>query len=364
MNSTEDAISVIQTLDRIKQLIENEQGDPGRLRYIYEFIQKGKALYRSDRQYLEKKISAHIVFEKPPPPSEKDELANSIQKLLHLRIGFPERLQFMLNRIRKDKPLFHSDRKYLEKKLEQIPNKYKKSKKPSVKFVLPHKIPALKEVPIPKSSVSESIPSKTEEELRIANEKISKLQHELEESKETIKLLESTIERKNKEIENKDEEIRKLMNQYSKMVADTSLEGLELDKLKQKILDETEKIDKQKLMSEQIKVQKEKLEQLISYRKEYENRVIREKEILESQIKSENQKIAEKDKIVEDLTKKQEQLEQNRIERETILEQVKKEQIRLEEEIAKQKEELDRAKAEYGDIIDQIDDSVDETDSK
>ena len=402
MNSTENTISVIQTLDRIKQLIENEQGDPGRLRYIYEFIQRGKPLYRSDRQYLEKKISAQVVFEKPSPPSKEDELANSIQKLLHLRIGFPERLQFMLNRIRKGKPIFHSDQKYLEKKLEQIPSKYKKSKKPSIKFVLPHKIPTLKEESIPKSSISEPIPSKTQEELRIANEKISRLEHELDESKksitktqtpepisnkaeeelrianekisklqqelieskDTIQLLETTIERKNKEIENKDEEIRKLMNQYSKMVADTSLEGLELDKLKQKILDETEKIDKQKLMSEQIKVQKEKLEQLISYRKEYENRVIREKEILESQIKSENQKIAEKDKIVEDLTKKQEQLEQNRIERETILEQVKKEQIRLEEEIAKQKEELDRAKSEYGDIIDQIDDSDDESDSK
>ena len=65
MNSTENAISVIQTLDRIKQLIENEQGDPGRLRYIYEFIRKGKSLYRSDRQYLEKKINAEIIFGHP-----------------------------------------------------------------------------------------------------------------------------------------------------------------------------------------------------------------------------------------------------------------------------------------------------------
>ena len=404
MNSTENTISVVQTLDRIKQLIENEQGDPGRLRYIYEFIQKGKSLYRSDRQYLEKKIHAEIVFEKPTPPSKEDELANSIQKLLHLRIGFPERLQFMLNRIRKNKPIFESDRKYLEKKLEQVPSKFKKSKKSSIKFVLPHKIPTLKEESITKSQLPDPIAAKSQEEIKIANEKISKLQQELSESrnqivrsetsesksqkteellkiadekiiklqqeltesKETIRTLETTIEQKNKEIANKDEEIQKLMKKYSQMLENTSLENIELDKLKEKILDETEKIDKQKLMSEQIKVQKEKLEQLISYRKEYENRVIKEKELLENQIKFENQKIAEKDKIVEDLTKKQEQLERNRIERETILEQVKQEQIRLEEEISRQKEELERAKAEYGDIIDQIDDSDDnqESDSK
>ena len=364
MSHTKSTISVIQTLDRIKQLIENEQGDPGRLRYIYEFIQKGKPLYRSDRHYLETKFNAEIIFEKPKPPSENDELANSIQKLLHLRVGFPERLQFMLNCIRKNKPLFGSDRKYLEKKLEQLPSKFKKSKKQSIKFVLPHKIPTLREESVTKSPLTEPV-SDENQELRIANEKIAKLQQELLESKEKVATLEATIEQKNKEIASKDEEIQKLMNNYSKMLKDTSLENIELDKLKQQIIDETEKIDRQKLMSEQIKVQKEKLEQLISYRKEYENRVIKEKELLENQIKFENQKIAEKDKIVEDLTKKQEQLEQNRIERETILEQVKQEQIRLEKEISRQKEELDRAKAEYGDIIDQMDDSENqESDSK
>ena len=373
MSQKDNAISVIQTLDRIKQLIENEQGDPGRLRYIYEFIQKGRPLYKSDRLYLEKKISAEVIFEKPEPPSEIDEIANSIQKLLHLRIGFPERLQFMLNRIRKEKPLFESDKKYLERKLEQIPAKFKKLKKSSIKFVLPQNIPTIQETPIIQNKapepiqdkISEPIQNKIKEDLRVANEKISKLQNELDEAQKTIASLKETIEIKNKEIESKDAEIQKLMDQYSKMMADTSLEEIELDKLKKKILDETESIDKQKLMSEQIKVQKEKLEQLIAYRKEYEDRVLREKEILEKQIKSETQKIAEKDKIVEDLTKKQEQLEQNRIERETILEQVKKEQLRLEEEIERQKEELDRAKEEYGDIIGQLNDSDDEkTDTK
>lgn len=372
MSKKDNTISVIQTLDRIKQLIENEQGDPGRLRYIYEFIQKGRSLYRSDRLYLEKKINAEIVFEKPEPPSEVDEIANSIQKLLHLRIGFPERLQFMLNRLRKDKPLFESDRKYLERKLEQIPAKFKKSKKSSIKFVLPQNIPTIQETPIiqkeipssPQEKPQEPDQNKTQDELKIANEKIARLQNELDDAQKTIVSLKKTIEIKNREIQSKDTEIQKLMNQYSKMMTDTSLEEIELDKLKKKILEETESIDKQKLMSEQIKAQKEKLEQLTSYRKEYENRVIHEKEILEKQIKSETQKIAEKDKMVEDLTKKQEQLEQNRIERETILEQVKQEQLRLEKEIERQKVELDKAKEEYGDIIDQLNEEQDENDER
>lgn len=365
MSTQQNTVSTVQTLDRIKMLIENEQGDRGRLRYIYEFIQRGKSLYRSDQQYIEKKINASIIFEKPKPPSIQEEQKRSIQMLLEQKIGFPERLRFMLNWIRKGKDLFNCDKEYLDDKLKQIPPKFKKHRTRGLKFILPHKIPEIQELPPLEMPSSKQIPSNTIEKLKSNNQKIIQLEKELIESKNKIFILEATLVQKNKEIEKKDTEIQKLTSKFEKMVSDTSLENLELDELKQKILDETQKIDKQKIISEQIKKQKEKLEQLISYREEYEKRVTKEREILEKKIKIENQKIAEKDLIVEDLTKKQEQLEQNRIERETILEQVKKEQTRLEREIKKQKNELEKVNEEYGDIFDELSkNEKNDTDSK
>ena len=361
MRAKENTISVIQTLDRIKELIEKEQGDPGRLRYIYEFVERGKSLYQSDQQYLEKKIQATIIFESPRPPSKQEEQARSIEKLLEWNIGFPERLRFMLNYLRKGKHLFDSDEKYLENKLRDVPQKLKKQRAMGLRSILPDKIPKIEELP-PKvhpsqsisKKISEAIPSKIHDELKIANKKIEKLEKELSESKDSMMLLVNTLKIKNKELEEKNSEIHKLTSEYAKMVSYTSLENIELDKLKQKILDENEKMDMQKLMSEQIKKEREKLEQLIEYRKEYENRVAREKEIFEKQIKIETQKISEKDKIIEDIIKKQEQGEQNRIEREIMLKQVKEEQLRLEKEINKQKQELEKTKSDYKDIFDKL----------
>ena len=361
MQTKENTISVVQTLECIKELIENEKGDPGRLRYIHEFVERGKPLYRSDRLYLEKKIHATTIFETPHIPSKQEEQVKSIEKLLDWKIGFPERLRFMLSYLRKGKFLFDSDEKYLEDKLRKIPQKLKKQRAAGLKSILPDKIPKIEELS-PKNYTSKTISkntentvlSKTHDELTIANRKIEKLEKDLSESKDNILLLANTLKIKNKELEEKNTEIHRITSEYAKIISYTSLENVELDKLKQKILDENEKIDMQKLMSKQIRREREKLEKLTEDRKEYEFKVAREKEIFDKQIKIETRKISEKDKIIEELIKKQEQVEQNTIKRETMLKQVKEEQLRLAKEIKKQKKDLEKIKSDYKDIFDKL----------
>lgn len=346
----------MQTLEEVKKLIETQGGDPGRLRYIYEFLQKGRQLYRSDRIYLEHKLQAEITIELPKPPSKQEELMKNIQKLLELKIGFPERLQFMKKCLEKNKPLFKTDQKYLEEKLQSIPKKLqRRTKIQPQKFVLPKDIQTQERKPfvpkfIPKftrSEFSDDYVNQLKTELFTAKETIQKLNSELEIAKNTIREQETIIEsQKQQLIELKKGILRPEEQKIPK--------SPEIEEIEKKILEETNKIEEQKSISEQIAKQKEKLNELISYREEYENRVNREKEILDEQIKIEKEKIAEKDKLVEKLTKQQEELNQSRAEREVILNQIKQEQETVDKEIERQQRELEKAKAEYEDLVKQF----------
>ncbi len=74
MSSEIPQISTPDAILRIKKLIQTNQGDPGRLRYISETLQKGKKLFHSDQIYLNKKISADVIpleIKKPEEPNEK-----------------------------------------------------------------------------------------------------------------------------------------------------------------------------------------------------------------------------------------------------------------------------------------------------
>ena len=354
MKSQKNTISVVQTLEQIKKLIETQGGDPGRLRYIYEFLQKGRKLFNSDRIYLERKLQAEVIIEPPKPPSKQDELMQSIQNLLDLKIGFPERLQFMMKCLQKNNALFKTDQKYLEEKLQSIPKQFQR-RRPKIqpqKFVLPKEIQTQERKPfVPKFTPKFTKPEFSTEyvnqlktELVVAKETIQKLNSELESAKNTIREQETIIEAQKQQLV----ELKKGVSVPTEQEIPRSPEIEELEK---RILAETKKIEEQKSISEQIAKQKEKLNELISYREEYENRVNREKEILDEQIKIEAQKISEKDKLVEKLTKQQEELNQSRAEREVILKQIKQEQETVDKEIQRQQQELEKAKAEYEDLV-------------
>lgn len=85
-----------------------------------ESLQKGKKLFHSDQMYLDKKISARVIDISQTKSSENEEKLNKVKKLISLNFGDPDRLRYMFQRLEKNKELYHSDETYLKSKIEQI----------------------------------------------------------------------------------------------------------------------------------------------------------------------------------------------------------------------------------------------------
>ena len=76
-----EKITVASTIEKIEKLIDNNSGDIGRLEHIIDFLKKKKPLYNTDRIYLENKINSEIVFEEEKPV-KKISKTEQIQKLI------------------------------------------------------------------------------------------------------------------------------------------------------------------------------------------------------------------------------------------------------------------------------------------
>ncbi len=120
MSSEIPQISTPDAILRIKKLIQTNQGDPGRLRYISETLQKGKQLFHSDQIYLNKKISADVIPIQIKKPEEPNEILQTVKKLIALKFGDPGRLRYILQCIQSNKKLYHTDENYIELKNEQF----------------------------------------------------------------------------------------------------------------------------------------------------------------------------------------------------------------------------------------------------
>jgi hypothetical protein len=310
-------ISTPDAILRINKLIENKQGDEGRLRYISETLQKGKKLFHSDQIYLNKKISANVIPIKISKSTEPDEKIKDVKRLIALNFGDPGRLRYILQTLQNKKILYHSDEHYLHTKTEQF-MEFTEGRR--LKRRIRTKIPS---TPKPESfdetfdiPVSESV----EEQSITSTQDIPKKLQEIEdavlspEPKETSDLFD--------------------------LLDDSPKINTEIGK-------EREKISKVKLDHEQIKVQRDELSQLIAYRQEYEIKINREKQILENEIKIEQEKVKEKDKLVEELIKNQSKLIQTKTEREVLVEQIKIDKEKSEVELKKRQDELEELKKEY-----------------
>jgi hypothetical protein len=108
-----EKITVITTIEKIEKLIDSNSGDIGRLEHIIDFLKKKKPLYNTDRIYLENKINSEIIFE-VEKPVKKISKTEQIQKLVKLGKGDPGRLEHIQTMLKKQKILYESDRKYLE----------------------------------------------------------------------------------------------------------------------------------------------------------------------------------------------------------------------------------------------------------
>ena len=121
-------ISTPDAILRIKKLIETKQGDAGRLQYISERLQNGKKLFHSDHIYLTNKISAEVIPIQIKEPTEYDEKIKDVKRLIGLKFGDPGRLRYILQTLEKNKELYHSDEVYLNNKIEQF-NQYTEGKR-------------------------------------------------------------------------------------------------------------------------------------------------------------------------------------------------------------------------------------------
>ena len=307
--STQDAIV------RIKRLIQTNQGDPGRLQYISERLENGKHLFHSDQIYLTHKISAEVIPSIKKEPSEKEEKIMDIKRLVALNLGDPDRLRHIFQMLQKDRPLFHSDEKYLQSKINQL-NEFtegKRFRKDVFERIIkkePRQEVIVEQIPQPKPE-----------------EPIIRPEYDIPQQLEAI---EDAVLSK---------EPRKSSDLFD-LIDDRTEETLEIQQ-------EKEKLSKLKLNHEQLKIQREELAQLIEYRQKYEQRIKHEKEILEKEIQFEQEKVREKDELVAQLIKNQSKLLQAKTEREVLQKQIEIDKAKSEKELEELQTELKLLKEEY-----------------
>jgi chromosome segregation ATPase len=310
-------ISTPDAILRIKKVIENKQGDAGRLQYISERLQNGKKLFRSDLIYLTNKISADIIPIKLKEPTQNDYKIKSVKRLIAIKFGDLGRLRYILQTLQKNKELYHSDEVYLENKIQQF-HEYTEGKK--IKRI----------IRVPK-------PEPLEEEFDQSVEEGQKVEIPVQDIPEKLQGIEDAV-----------------LSQEPKQTSDLFDLIDDTPKIDLEIQQEREKISKLKHNHEQIKIQHDELSQLIAYRQEYEQKINQEKEILEKEIKIEQQKVKEKDQLVADLIKNQSQLLQSKTEREVLLEQINIDKEKSEKDLAQMQKELDELKQEYEELQKEI----------
>ena len=307
-------ISTPDAILRIKKLIQNNQGDIGRLQYIAERLQNGKKLFRSDHTYLINKISAEVIPIQVKKLTEHDEKIKNIKRLIALNIGDQGRLHYILQALQKKNRLYNSDENYLLRKIEHL-DEYvegKRLKSIRVKFVKPESFEEISQ------SVKETEEDKEHSEQNIP-EKLQKIEGEIP----------------SQEKNHPPDHFDRIGN---------------ISEIDSEIFQEQEKISRLKHNHDQIKIQCDELSQLIAYRLEYEKKVIHEKEILEKEIKIEQKKVKEKDELVNQLIQNQSMLLQSKTEREVLLEQIKIDRERSDKELAKMLQELEELKEEYEEL--------------
>ena len=337
-------IDVQQAILLIQNIIANNQGDIGRLNFIIESLKNKKRLYKSDQNYIEKKINGTLSYKKLEQKNKNFDLQKQIKFLINNKQGDPGRLHYILETIKKEKNLFKTDQTYLENKLKII----KQKKVIENKQIYPEENSTYKIITQEntKRSFEEQVEiQKLKQELEISKNSNDELKEKLNDAINKISNLQKIIEDKNLEIVTKNQKIDTLRQEISKIKLVSN--NPELKEITNQINSENEKISNQDILHDKIKQHKEKLNQLIKYRKEYEEKILKAKEDINKQLLSENKKIRAHDKLVEELVHSQKQLEQSKVEQEIILEQIKKEQTRLLRDMSDQQKSLDESKAEF-----------------
>lgn len=289
-----EQLSLNQTISKVDSLIDNGNGDAGRLYHILEFLKNSKPLYQSDKVYLENKLQTSFSVEEELV--EENKLLPRIKELIDSGDGDPGRLQYIYDTLLDNKHLYHSDANYLELKLH-----------PTIKETIP--------VEPPKKSIIET----------------QKITQEIIESKSSLKT---------KGV---------LPKGWSQDTINENAEHLTTN-----IEEEQQKIKTQEKISDEINRQRNNLSQLISHRKEYEQKIIQEKSSLESQIKEERVRIETQTKISNEIIEQKDELEKVKKERSLIIKKIALEKNKISKELLSQKRQLVQAQLEQEKIEKQI----------
>lgn len=306
------SLGINEAIDKIQNLMDSGQGDIGRLNYILESIRNNKPLYKSDQKFLETKLNSKVI-PTPQKPEKPKNIFSPIQSLIESGISDAGRLQFIYDSLSKGKKLYYSDQTYLETKLGQ-------------KF---------SEIPLKEGKTMINLKTK----LHSANEKILKLETIIEKNKQKPRLCQ-----KPKEIG------AKLGGSLPKDWCPTKAPQSILSGIDKKIKSEEEKMKEQKRLAEQINVQQSKLSQLIQNRKGYEQHVTIEKAKLEEKIQSERQKLSTQSKLNQEITKNEKDLVEAKKLRNELVNKIKKKKSFLRNEIKTQKKKLSQAKMEQNEL--------------
>ena len=311
MNKVDNHQHLTQTqiINKIQYLIDANDGDVGRLCHILEFLKQNKPLYHSDQMYLENKLSTLFIIIDDEKPKENETLSK-IQALIDSDNGDPGRLQHIYDMLSQNKPLYHSDQLYLENKLGLINTP-------------------------PENNVTD-FDVKIEDKINRVNElkkevKLPKVKHY--QSNPPVPKLRGLMPKDWHPPENN---LNELTGIYEKI------------KTEEELLD-----DRQKIYDE-INLQRSKLSQLILNRKDYEKQVLLEKTLLESQIKEEHLNIQTQTKLSEQIILQKEELEKIKSERNELMKKITIDKDKITKDLEYQKSQLAQTQLEQAEIEKQI----------
>ena len=298
-----------QIITRIQYLIDANDGDVGRLCHILEFLKLNKPLYHSDQMYLENKLHTLFMIIDDEKPKENETLSK-IQTLIDSGDGDPGRLQHIYDVLSLNKPLYHSDQVYLENKLGT------------------NNI-------TPKNNVTH-FDVKTEVKINRINE----LEKEIK--------LQKVKPYPSKQLAPK---LRGLMPQ-DWYPPENNLN--ELTGIYEKIKTEEELLNDRQKIYDDIDLQRSKLSQLILNRKDYEKQVLLEKTLLESQIKEEHLNIQTQTKLSAQIISQKEELEKVKSERNELMKKITIEKDKVAKDLGYQKSQLAQTQLDQEEIEQQI----------
>ncbi|MFB5628596.1 MAG: chromosome segregation protein SMC [Nitrosarchaeum sp.] len=301
-------ITQTQVIERIQQLIDTNDGDVGRLYHILECLKHNKPLYHSDQSYLENKLSTPFVIVEDEKPQE-NKILSKIQLLINSGIGDPGRLQYIYEMVSQNKPLYHSDQVYLENKLE------------------------------------------------FGNASTKNNTSKFEESHENSKnFLPPKINTNNLEVPKQTpiQSIPKLRGLMPKEWHPPENKSAKLTGIYDKIKTEEELLRDNKKIQDELEIQRSKLSQLILNRKEYEKQVLLEKSLLDSQINEEHLNIQAQTQLSEQILLQKKEIENVKSERNELMKKISIEKEKTAKELQYQRNQLSQTRSEQEEIEKQI----------